>query len=214
MASYIDTIANMLACHPRLFPTEAHARHHLFFLTGNGYDWVEGQLQDPHGLPDPAEVRARHAAFRASLGLHEDWPSEAPVTRLFPMSECSKLVTIPDDVQPDWLAAARAALLWGWVVRHTGEEARWLRQAAARLTQLEAAARHAQVEATRTLYIAFGSSRARTRANAALHRTLAWRCDVGPGAKRACAEVTEEEWRTLQAQPIPGISRCQRCRYE
>lgn len=124
MPSYTATIANMQACHPSLFPTEAHARHHLFFVNGNGFEWVGGKLQSIDGRRDPAEVQ-------------QELPPARPLQTLYPLYALSKLVTIPDDVQSDWLAAARAAMLWGWVVRHTAEDARWLRHAAARIATLE-----------------------------------------------------------------------------
>ncbi len=59
--NYETTKNLMMDAYPSLFPEEADALHHLFFVLGNGYDWVGGELtenySDPTGVsPTPAEI--------------------------------------------------------------------------------------------------------------------------------------------------------------
>jgi len=63
--------------------------------------------------------------------------------------------------------------------------------------------------------IALASRRARTRVEALVGHALPWLCDVGPGPKAACTQLTDAEWATAQqvvaARQWPGITVCRRC---
>lgn len=46
MPPYTQTKKYLMDAYPSLFVDEADVLHHLFFVNGNGYEWVEGQLVD------------------------------------------------------------------------------------------------------------------------------------------------------------------------
>lgn len=47
------------------------------------------------------------------------------------------LCTLPDDICPDWLAAAKRALAWAWTRERTESDTHWLLKASARIEELE-----------------------------------------------------------------------------
>lgn len=62
-----DTLRDMLLRHPDLFRNKAHALNQLFCVNGNGYDWIDGALQDvcsviPEDGYDYATLVAAHNA--------------------------------------------------------------------------------------------------------------------------------------------------------
>lgn len=147
MASYAETVARMMRQYPTLFPTEAHALHHLFIVNGNGYDWIEGQLVDLFARSDE-EVRAERCRREKRLlhGVSEHLRAQikaawakpaAPIIRLYPLCKYADLCTLPDDIHPDWLAAAKRALAWAWTRERTESDTHWLLKAKARIEALE-----------------------------------------------------------------------------
>jgi len=44
--NYETTKRTMMDAYPSLFTCEADVLHHLFFVIGNGYEWVDGELSD------------------------------------------------------------------------------------------------------------------------------------------------------------------------
>jgi len=147
MASYAETLARMMRQYPTLFPTEAHALHHLFLVNGNGYDWIEGQLVDPFARPDEEVHAEQHRCEERLLhGVSEDLRTQikaewakpaAPIIQLSALCKYAALCTLPDDIRPDWLAAAKHALAWAWTRERTGSDTHWLLKARARIEALE-----------------------------------------------------------------------------
>lgn len=150
MASYQATKDHAMAAYPGINPTEAHVLHHLFFVNGNGYEWEHGELISIDGLREPATIRAEVDAWceRNGIGQAARDYSVPPVKELYPLWRLSEIVTMPDDVQDDWLEAAWRAVQWALYVPHTWEDDMYLRQAAGRIYRLqrcrkaEAAGRH------------------------------------------------------------------------
>jgi hypothetical protein len=56
----------MMRQYPCLFPDEHHVLHQLFFVNGNGWYWIEGELIDPWERPDE-ELFADHAVYHLRL---------------------------------------------------------------------------------------------------------------------------------------------------
>jgi hypothetical protein len=97
--------------------------NHLFFVIGNGYDWVNGRLVASES-PNSRDIfyqnqKLSRQDFLKKLGEQDFIPNEAlkagklpPKTQVkaYPISEYSRINTIPDDVQPEWLDLAREAL--------------------------------------------------------------------------------------------------------
>lgn len=121
-----SVLAKMFADYPSLFRTLADVYNHLFFVVGNGYDWLDGALVEM--VQDPAE---RSVAVDPML-VYENWPHDAqqrvqqilrgekdlpkgPVPDdgaprpFYPLSDYSLITHVPDNVRPDWLDAAYEA---------------------------------------------------------------------------------------------------------
>ncbi|MBY0402891.1 MAG: hypothetical protein K2X66_03275, partial [Cyanobacteria bacterium] len=97
--------------------------NHLFFVIGNGYDWVKGRLVASES-PNSRDVfyqnqKLSRQEFLKKLTEQDFIPNEAlkagkltPNTQVkaYPISGYSRINTIPDDVQPEWLDLAHEAL--------------------------------------------------------------------------------------------------------
>lgn len=123
-----------------------HIFGHLFFVLGTGYTWQGGQLLYPGGgaavrpagqrlrlktVRDEAEDmrrwRASHGSDPDPVRTHADeiawikasWTRfDGMPTRFYPIFDSSPIATIPPDIRPDWLAAARDAVAMLDVVVH------------------------------------------------------------------------------------------------
>ena len=64
-----ETIKQMMVEYPTLFPSKVQAIHHLFWVIGNGYDWVDGELisiDEPHPIT-PYSISEDHRR------MHEEY---------------------------------------------------------------------------------------------------------------------------------------------
>lgn len=130
MATYRRTLNYSLEAYPTLHIKEEEVLHHLFFINGNGYDWIKGELVEgsyyamrktvkkhrvghieEYGTSDievirekVIEYRARNLAFLKKVGIKDDYK------KLYPICEYAKIVNIPRNIKPDWLKAARKAI--------------------------------------------------------------------------------------------------------
>lgn len=97
--TYSDTVKNCIAGYPKLFETEGDVLHHLFFVNGNGYEWVNGELID---LFD-TETAIQETIVNTSL---------KPKTsrELYPICQYAKIMCLPEDIKSDWLVAAQKAI--------------------------------------------------------------------------------------------------------
>ncbi len=124
---------------PEMYATEEHLIDEVFFVIGNGFDWLDGQVVSlsPDSVDTEATIRdqvekrmglKREKEFwekmnpmLKQLGVDPvEWRKEADqefvkAPRVFyPVSlDYSLVSTVPDDVLPDWLAwAYKAAKLY------------------------------------------------------------------------------------------------------
>ena len=147
MLTYAERIAWMQAAFPQLHRSEISARHHLFFVIGNGYKWREGQLarDEEPPVPTPQQVQARYRSAETYVSQNaavRAWVRPDPTT-LYPLCRYAALVTIPSDAQSDWLDAATQAIAWARTIRHSPEDALWLDFAEARLAVIATARKEA-----------------------------------------------------------------------
>lgn len=146
----------LMDAYPTLFVDEDDVLDHLFFVNGNGFKWVDGELTDGDDTPEkvvqrsrennqqryeaevernrregcdtsymeqllyddlhktPACIRRREKKTRIDqarrYGLEYGVIRNGIVIRsLYPLCEYAKILHVPADVKPDWLAAARKA---------------------------------------------------------------------------------------------------------
>lgn len=59
MASYKDELEVSLLGFPTIFHIEDDVLHHLFFVLGNGFDWVDGELTEHKSLKGRLSKKAR-----------------------------------------------------------------------------------------------------------------------------------------------------------
>ena len=97
MLTYAERIAWMQAACPHRHGSEVAARHHLFFVRGNGYHWCEGQLarEEEPPVPTPQQMQERY-----QWADNRAWGRPDPTT-LFPLSRSAALLTVPPNVQPE-----------------------------------------------------------------------------------------------------------------
>lgn len=114
-----------------LYPNRKAIIDHLFFVIGNGYDWLDGCLVNtsPHDhLERPARREENKDLYEAVdevkvllKSADKDYISfdeehrmhwEADIHRFYPVSkDFSNICQVPDDVKPDWLELAYEAAL-------------------------------------------------------------------------------------------------------
>lgn len=70
MSTYAETKRVMMDAYPTLFVDEADVLHHLFFVNGNGYEWVEGELVDVFD-PDIDSLVERRRRYHIELAQKE-----------------------------------------------------------------------------------------------------------------------------------------------
>lgn len=135
--NYKDTLRVLLEVYPSIFTDEAAVLHHLFFVNGNGYHWQNGQLVERGQHGDQETVGEMIKRLRA------EWVGDlqhqaVPRSRLYPICKYAMIMQIPDNVQPDWFDAARAALKVAEAMQHTSEDAQYLKDLTSRLACPEA----------------------------------------------------------------------------
>ncbi len=126
--------------YPMLYNHAGHVLHHLYVVIGNGFDWHEGRLTTPDRknyddnileppttdehmkLGDPPHSalvvsfeidRLRRNANALFVRENVDllvFDIEREWNKLYPICEYARVFTVPDDVQPDFLAGARLAI--------------------------------------------------------------------------------------------------------
>lgn len=158
MASYRDQLVKSLLEWPSLFLNQDDVFEHLFFCCGNGYEWKDGQLVEEFDseYPEDKELQAERAdpwGTRIKNREHREYfvgfeagpercyfrtPSGG-VGKVLQFSSYDAILHLPDDIQPDWLAAARVALEYARSDRAQVPESEmgYLVQAEARLRELE-----------------------------------------------------------------------------
>ena len=118
------TIQRMFDRYPDLFSTRKECYNHLFCVIGNGYEWKRGQIVecgvDEEIEPLLIEEENRDYAAQASehtvakqskenIARWNDRKAMYPMAyefKWYPLCEFSLINEIPDDVKPDWKAAA------------------------------------------------------------------------------------------------------------
>lgn len=110
---------------------------HMFFVLGNGYDWVDGEIvaywddddregYDPYPgkddeisnrLRDEYNVKAAHV--RENIETYVTGPGMP--RSLYPLYNSAMIITMPDDVTDEWLAVAVEAYnIYGPLYRSAG----------------------------------------------------------------------------------------------
>ncbi len=74
MASIRDTVYEMMTTYPSLFKTKSDCFHHLFFVNGNGCDWVDGEIVYwvPEGERIEPHVEDEDKTIRESSGFEKN----------------------------------------------------------------------------------------------------------------------------------------------
>jgi hypothetical protein len=158
MATYRDTLVQALVEWPSLFLNEDDVLDQMFFTVGCGYEWEEGQLVDTDlryppspGLEkrraDPWTTRLESREYRETCVNYTGWGRttfrmrSGHIGRKLNCSfgKFSTLCNIPDDIQPDWLEAAKRALRYAKSnrMKTTIAQRAWLVSVAARIKEIE-----------------------------------------------------------------------------
>lgn len=115
-----DTLQYMADFYPDIFPTRKHALNYLFCVTGNGFEWVNGELVDKSSkyfnrykliediskadFPNEADWYKRAKFFEE---LYKDEPCKIPYEYHFEWYELdeknTELCNYPKNIKPDWL---------------------------------------------------------------------------------------------------------------
>lgn len=136
--NYRRTVESLMTDYARSYPTENEALMHLFFTCGNGYKWRNGQLVsettkkererwkeerrltriEALGYEPPEETveQQRRSYYdnlswlhsRGCTGIKKLPDGRFAVHRTF--SQYDKIQSIPGNVKPDWLEAAKKAI--------------------------------------------------------------------------------------------------------
>jgi hypothetical protein len=159
IASYRDTLVDALRYWPTLYLNEDDVLLNLFFHIGTGYEWKNGCItfdigaeqemcplrEDPHAerlkdrewredcvnRPFTKYSRSRCWFRTKTGGIGHN------LTEMF--GEYSNILQLPDNIQPDWLVAAKRALNMArsYRVRTTKAQKELLRQVAFRIKELQ-----------------------------------------------------------------------------
>lgn len=119
-----NQVAQSIRAYPILYRDVTYEKsrlkvlNHLFLAVGNGFGWVKGELVEFRPEPKTKKVSVRRTFpptyftdslmvdFR-DLGERDTFSREA--WHPYDLCEYSRLFTIPDDVQDDWLSGALEA---------------------------------------------------------------------------------------------------------
>lgn len=148
MSSVDSFIRTQILTFPLLFPNRTAVLEHLFCVIGNGYEWSkDGTIvsNDPHEkeLWDKEDELTRIEEDLEAYGeviqealrpvMMEDYRAELetieqvdqrvkeapPIVNIYPQSDYALLMNVPENVTPEWRAAAdearELAVAAGWV---------------------------------------------------------------------------------------------------
>lgn len=112
-----ETFNNCFKYWDSIFKTRLDVIDHLFFVIGNGFEWLDGALINisPEDYLSSKEDE-KLISLLEKLGLKENktrplQDDGLPIS-FYPVSKyCSNICKIPDDVQPDWLNLCKEAAL-------------------------------------------------------------------------------------------------------
>ena len=151
--NYEQELQETLELFPRLFANESELLCYLFFENGNGYSWVDGQLVDRDNRPFSAKLqesieydvnhRQSYADDCAQFptldhpSYEEVYCQPRVITEMYPICEYAGIANLPDDIQEDWLEAAKKAIVVAQSLERTIEDEEWLAWAELRIEQLE-----------------------------------------------------------------------------
>lgn len=162
IASYRDTLVDALRNWPTLYLNEDDVLLQLFFHIGTGYYWVNGCImydlvasEDGPGeheeRKDPHTARLKDREWRETcVNMPRTKYNHRPcwirtktggighnLTEMF--GQYSLVLQLPDNIQPDWLVAAKRALSMArsYRVRTTKAQKELLRQVAFRIKELQ-----------------------------------------------------------------------------
>lgn len=158
---YETTQVMLMALCPTIFPDEAHVLRHLFFVNGNGMQWVNGQMVDiaiDLGLHNFAAAvtennRQQIESYRKKLDDYRDYqkmclvfdsvpeseedfigqPHVVNNKGIYPLSDSCMIMQVPDDIQDDWLDAAFRALEVAKTLKKSKSDRAYLSKAKNRL---------------------------------------------------------------------------------
>ena len=128
-----DTVRQAMIEYPLLFASRTQVLHHLFWVNGNGYEWLNGELVDyqPHKLKPYKALEKGYGkerekaleAFSKFVSKHDEFVDnyKIPLSNVYPICEYACIMNIPDDVKPDWLEAARESLFDVRIVQENEE---------------------------------------------------------------------------------------------
>ncbi len=115
------TIQRMFDRYPDLFSDRKECLNHLFCVIGNGYEWKRGQIvecgEDDEIEPfiieeEKKDYEVKHPKAEQSKENIARWNDRKALYPMayefkwYPLCEFSLINEIPDDVKPDWKAAA------------------------------------------------------------------------------------------------------------
>jgi hypothetical protein len=110
-----ETFYNCFKYWDSIFKTRLDVIDHLFFVIGNGYEWLDGALinTSPEDYLSSKEDE-RLLSLLETLGQKKDktrpLPDDGLSVSFYPVSKyCSNICKIPDDIKPDWLVLCKEA---------------------------------------------------------------------------------------------------------
>ena len=133
MESLELTIINAIMKHPLLYKdtnfeySKQKVLNQLFFVNGNGYEWVDGQLTDGEELvynsipkdsfnttmvEEPKDDDFMRGIYKElNINSNKIKLESYGALTIYPICEYAKILHLPDDIEPDWLFGAIEALL-------------------------------------------------------------------------------------------------------
>ena len=160
-----QTIEIMQTMYPSLFYHKCNALDHLFFVNGNGYDWINGELvceEDKqydnkkdymldsviHYLSLQITVQLSYTNRKKAEEFVKDYiyPNLSVAGKLniihaydkdtvYPICQYAAIACIPDNIQPNWAQGAYEAIIWARTIC-TPEDAAYLDQAEIKLNSI------------------------------------------------------------------------------
>ena len=103
-----DLVTIMCMAYWTIFPTRLHALEHLFCVNGNGYEWNKNGRLSTSLVHDKLMQKAMGLFMNGSRDQieREDRREyhQTILDSVYPLCQYAKMVTVPDNVQPDYLA--------------------------------------------------------------------------------------------------------------
>lgn len=139
--NFSDTLKRSVGLHPGLYrgtPQQQENRflHHVFFVNGNGYEWVNGELVCEDNYTGPLTLeqgyeelwREHIASSHGNPGVSKDEYLGRTDDRekIYPLCQYTDILHTPTDVTPDWLDAAVRAINYALELKRTHEDNNWL----------------------------------------------------------------------------------------